>query len=83
MVYRGCNFISFNMATLQDLYTVARRLTVEMRGGLVGIYASLHNPSMFLCVCVCVCVCVCCLSCWRHAENQKHVHEGVDPSVVP
>ena len=38
------------MATLQDLYTVARRLTVEMRGGLVGIYASLHNPSMFLCV---------------------------------
>lgn len=28
------------MATLQDLYTVARRLTVEMRGGLVGVHAS-------------------------------------------
>lgn len=29
------------MATLQELYTVARRLTVEMRGGLVGVHASL------------------------------------------
>lgn len=40
------------MATLQELYTVARRLTVEMRGGLVGVHASLTTrqfPVLFFC----------------------------------